>query len=498
MSIYSSRYLGQSNAGFELDDPPYTAPEDDPFHITPLLSQPRRRRSSMLNKWIQDQQTAPTDAVDVNEQPSIPASRSHPYLAYPELATVHLDASSSSASLNSYDLLEDDDIPQQVDVPLTPTIKKNSSRPGSKMFQTPPSFRALLPKGPFRSASNPATPLGTTSSGNPTPGSTQMSFFPRTSRSSSGSTAAQHKKSSSLSTLSAFLASNDTEPIVTPSKSRWRPSVLGHFGISTSQPSIHTTETQSTHAPRPSISSNTTYTTTTQTDSDYPATPPLSAAGSSRDRHRSYGSLMQLADNNPSSSFSVWSGPSYLDELNEFSSRAGRGPNSTISCDGYIGMPQPRTSLSVRAFSAMSRDGFVDGIPPPRVPLAPKPNPNKNVDLRSIKQENRPEIAYSPGSSKSRTLPRVSFAALGPRKKKKTLVISGISAVDTRKFEAAKRWCESFGELLQIVRMPNGDLHVHFRNAEVADTVCRVRAKVYIRGVGSVQLSWCTGVENIR
>jgi hypothetical protein len=45
----------------------------------------------------------------------------------------------------------------------------------------------------------------------------------------------------------------------------------------------------------------------------------------------------------------------------------------------------------------------------------------------------------------------------------------------------------------QIVRMPNGDLHIHFRLAEVADTVCRVKAKVNISGVGSVQLSWYTG-----
>lgn len=30
---------------------------------------------------------------------------------------------------------------------------------------------------------------------------------------------------------------------------------------------------------------------------------------------------------------------------------------------------------------------------------------------------------------------------------------------------------QSFGEVSQITRMPNGDLHVHFRSADVADTV---------------------------
>ena len=32
-------------------------------------------------------------------------------------------------------------------------------------------------------------------------------------------------------------------------------------------------------------------------------------------------------------------------------------------------------------------------------------------------------------------------------------------------------FAQSFGEVTQIMRMPNGDLHVHFRKAEVAETV---------------------------
>ena len=38
--------------------------------------------------------------------------------------------------------------------------------------------------------------------------------------------------------------------------------------------------------------------------------------------------------------------------------------------------------------------------------------------------------------------------------------------------------------------MPNGDLWVNFREEEVADTVCRVQATVFIREVGRVYLSW--------
>jgi hypothetical protein len=78
-------------------------------------------------------------------------------------------------------------------------------------------------------------------------------------------------------------------------------------------------------------------------------------------------------------------------------------------------------------------------------------------------------------------------------KRKKKLIVSGIAKGDQLRLEAVRRWCESFGEVNQITRMPNGDLHIDFRKAEVADTVCRVNARVHINGVGSVSLSWYSG-----
>ncbi|KAI0756859.1 hypothetical protein C8Q80DRAFT_1264869 [Daedaleopsis nitida] len=78
-------------------------------------------------------------------------------------------------------------------------------------------------------------------------------------------------------------------------------------------------------------------------------------------------------------------------------------------------------------------------------------------------------------------------------RKKRKLIISGIPPDDERRFEAVRKWCESFGELSSINRAPNGDLHIDFRKVEVADTVCRLNARVYISGVGSVCLSWFTG-----
>ncbi|TFK94411.1 hypothetical protein K466DRAFT_476581 [Polyporus arcularius HHB13444] len=78
-------------------------------------------------------------------------------------------------------------------------------------------------------------------------------------------------------------------------------------------------------------------------------------------------------------------------------------------------------------------------------------------------------------------------------RKKRKLIISGIPPDDERRFDGVKKWCESFGELNCITRVPNGDLHIDFRRVEVADTVCRLNARVHIAGVGSVCLSWFTG-----
>jgi len=105
-----------------------------------------------------------------------------------------------------------------------------------------------------------------------------------------------------------------------------------------------------------------------------------------------------------------------------------------------------------------------------------------------------PFVAYASDGSQdvSRILLNTLSNSIRQRKKKK-LVIRGVRSNERRKLEAARRWCERFGEVNQIVRMPNEDLHVDFKSAEVAETVCRLRAKVFISGVGSVYLSWYVG-----
>ncbi|KAJ8597589.1 hypothetical protein M405DRAFT_723971 [Rhizopogon salebrosus TDB-379] len=130
-----------------------------------------------------------------------------------------------------------------------------------------------------------------------------------------------------------------------------------------------------------------------------------------------------------------------------------------------------------------------------RLRFSPKAKapPNSVLPYILVEEQDtmRPRVVYS---GKGHT-PRVSLSSIGSqsRSTKKKLVISGIPRNDTRRLEAVQKWCQSFGEVDQITRMPNGDLQINFHKAEVADTVCRVRAKVYIVGVGSVYLSWYSG-----
>ena len=52
---------------------------------------------------------------------------------------------------------------------------------------------------------------------------------------------------------------------------------------------------------------------------------------------------------------------------------------------------------------------------------------------------------------------------------------------------------QSFGEVRSMLRKENGEIHVDWRKSSIAETVCRIRAGVFINGAGSVNLSWYTG-----
>jgi hypothetical protein len=72
----------------------------------------------MLNKWIKDQQQVPTQPIlDVaDDEGPLPRSgtRSNPYLAYPELGSPAFHE--SAVTVNSYDMVDDDDLPLEDEV----------------------------------------------------------------------------------------------------------------------------------------------------------------------------------------------------------------------------------------------------------------------------------------------------------------------------------------------------------------------------------------------
>ncbi|KAF8221674.1 hypothetical protein L208DRAFT_1426555 [Tricholoma matsutake] len=445
-----------------MNDVPYTTPEEDPFNVQPLLLQPRRRRSSMLNKWIQEQQTQP-HTIETPTDGHLP-------LQPPNASCVDTTSDCNlvlddALTLNSYDLVEDDDIPlnttHESEVPSTPMLARSPRT--SKILRTPSPFRAFNLS--FCSTSPALSQSSESSCSRP-----RISFFPRTPQHGAGagsarSTAQQHNKSSSLSAVNLTGKSPFRRDLFdTGISHKWRPSVLGHFhGSSTPQTSVVPSDMVYTPS-RPSVSSGDS--TTITTDCDLPLTP---------SRVRFMDSIRSL-NRSSGKGFSIGSGIA--------------SSSSILSEDRSVDSDQ----LSRRARSL-----------PVRLPLSPKQKSclaSSNYDEKedadchdippnSIRQPNstRARVVYS----SSGTLPRVNFAPLSSRqKKKRKLVVSGVGHKDFRKFEGVKRWCESFGEVSQIIRMPNGDLHVHFRLAEVADTVCRLRARVYIAGVGSVQLSWST------
>ncbi|KAF8167684.1 hypothetical protein B0H34DRAFT_792379 [Crassisporium funariophilum] len=483
-----------------MEDQPYTTADEDPFNVRPVVQQVKtikHRRSSMLDKWILEQQSQSTESPDALQLPKpylagtdTLASSSNPYLAYPDLPRVTREQTrirEEVESINSYDLVEDDDIPPITfpadlipEAPLTPVPQRTKDK--HSRHSLTPSFRNL--NLAFR-PNSPLIPPTRNAEASSSRRLSRLSFFPRTphstARTSSETTTPQnHNRSSSLSTLNLSTSVQSTKAASSSVSSRWRPSVLGHFQQqSSSQSSILVSETQYTPS-RPSISSNDTYNTsttsrtTTTLDSNIPTTPSkISLFDSIRLRTlKSSGHLSAI----PIASASLTSI---------------RLP--TPSFDGNLQEPsRPRNSCQSDTL-------------PRRTPFAPKPgsmldNVEDDEDdldppatFRPRPGSTRPSIPYPSGG----TLPRVKFSSLNGRsqRKKKRLVISGVGVGEVRKFEGVKRWCESFGDVRQITRTPNGDLHVDFRDPEVADTVCRVRAKVYIAGVGSVQLSWFAGTK---
>ncbi|PPQ67127.1 hypothetical protein CVT25_005728 [Psilocybe cyanescens] len=492
-----------------IDDEPYTTADEDPFSVQPYIppnNTIKHRRSSMLDKWIMEQQIQTTEeSSDCPHSELLPApvmcstslgsyasSSSSPYLAYPDLPRFSFEhaktkeAEDDIASIISYDLVDDDDIPQEPtnqeplqQAPATP-IPQGAHK--SSRHSITPSFKGI-------NISFSRSAKSTTVSSSPSMENAasrafpRLSFFPRTPRSSTGPSSLadatisqQHTRSSSLGTLATSVSHQPTINGCSSTSAKWRPSVLGHFPQSSiSQLSIGGSDIQYTPS-RPSISSGDTYTTWNTS--------------------RTTTTLDSIAPTSPSKT-------SVLESLRIRKRKSSKAlSNMFAASNSSVQLPTAQTGGTIRAENNGAIHG--KGKSSQRVPLAPKQvdssldNHDNEDDLdpppvyRFNKHEpNRTGLPYSSSGS----LPRVKFSSLNSRtqRKKKRLIISGVGVAETRKLEGIKRWCESFGDVRNISRIPNGDLQIDFRDPEVADTVCRIRAKVFIVGVGSVQVSWVSG-----
>ena len=243
----------------------------------------------------------------------------------------------------------------------------------------------------------------------------RLSIFQRTPRSSTGISSDNsntHSRTSSIlnhdRSISQHSANSNFNLHSPRTNSKWRPSVLGHFyQPSVSQSSVVISETLSTPS-RPSISSDTYSTSRTATtiESNVLSTPPKILA---------------------------------QDPL-------GHAPPTAASS-----LPTASRSsiwLPGHGLDSYSRGAHYQTLSQHRTTFTPKLNENEDDPL-SFRARHHDTIRASIPYSSTGSLPRVKFSSLNTRshRKKKKLVISGVGAGDTRKFEGIKRWCEVYLQL---------------------------------------------------
>lgn len=459
---------------------------DDDIFTTQHHTRTLRRRSSRLSKWLEELRVdSPTiqrpGSLNISPDAETIGTECNPYLAYPHLSLATVRKSMDDAtSMHDYVVVDDGDVQEYIPPEEPVDIKGSHGQSAladtagtcyqsSIWLNTPPSRRQ------FRLSVRSPSPAASSASPSPS----RLSMFQRSSRATSNSEASNpynHSRSSSLHTshLVAEARSEERCTHSSPSSWRWRPSVLGHF-VSISDGDTHSSTRDSPgSSSRPSMSS-----TTTSSSYATPSTNVIYGDGASLvppsapQKSHFFGSLRSRSQKAVTSSLSLFTTETSSSFPTSFSLPASEPQ-----------LPQPSGFPSSLARKSSTI----------RLPFSPKSRaldsalPNIFVE---VPDATRPRIVYT-GKSHA---PRVSLSSIASqsRSAKKKLVIGGIAPNDVKRLEAVQKWCQSFGEVDQITRMPNGDLHVNFHKAEVADTVCRVRAKVYIAGVGSVHLSWYSG-----
>lgn len=448
--------------------------DEDPFSSLHLPNSSLRRRSSRLSRWLaelpnQSGLSTPSDIDDLSHVDPV-GTRCNPYLAYPNLGTTtHARTCEDGASTHDYILVDSVEAPT---CPADQPVQVKASHEQALSDATIRHSNAAPSSRNFHFSIRPASPsMSTTTSRNPS----KLSMFHKSSRagsSSKASLAGQHARSSSSQ------SSPPHAGLQVPENSawRWRPSVLGHFqSASVPDNRLLSPADVTLDRSRPSMSSSTntfssTPTATTKIDADGDSPIPSSTPSKASSI---FGSIRSRADRSRTS----FQQPSKPDVRTSSSPSAWSQPRSSLNLPGPPGL-----SRTIARKASVLRLPFTN---------KPKSSPHNAANQAVVEEQgsSQPHVLYTSRNNG----PRVSLSSISSQSRRKKLVISGIALNDNARLEAVQRWCESFGEIDQITRMPNGDLHVNFRKAEVADMVCRVRARVQIAGVGSVHLSWTYG-----
>ncbi|TFK56699.1 hypothetical protein OE88DRAFT_1640577 [Heliocybe sulcata] len=443
--------------------PPPDEEDEDETVKMPARRQIVRRRSSHLERWIEDQHRLSTTSeeaepyVSLDEDAPGVGTPCHPYLAYPNLTTRYCNEDSYKQTLESFVVVTDEDI-KHADAALESEHEaqeeEEQSRAGTP-FHPPPIDISTAPKSRKYSgllhAPSHLRNLNLSLHSRRLSSSTAISSISGSPPSSSGPSQCQSQPGRPST------SSNDFTPAHKRGHS-WGSILLpgGRSSLdlarrswklrSATSLSVHPIDEDDIAPPRPSFSSADSCTRSNNTwSTDAPVTP-QDFSGASIRTVPTY--------------FSRYSSP----PVSEFS-----GPTSSVGQYGRSHAEKSRR-LSHKASTI-------------RVPFASKPSPVDDATLMA-----------------PTTLPRtMRFGSNVPdliatrKSRRKKLCITGLQPGEVQRFEAVKKWCQSFGELSAITRMPNGDIYVHFRRADVADTVCRLNAGVRIEGAGSVSLSWFTG-----
>ncbi|RPD82419.1 hypothetical protein L226DRAFT_25455 [Lentinus tigrinus ALCF2SS1-7] len=424
------------------------SPNTNDDALPPMMSRNARTRSSSRTyKWIEEQQQHLATAVEdihLDDTP-VAAPANLPYLAYPQTSAASLvkPKREGIARVDSYVFVDCDvsqpqpteRVPKGRDAHVTQSTAR-SETPTSTPRKSRNSQRIFHAPSPLRSlhltfsSRRPSAPVSTARAHSPA-SSNSTSTFRR-----DPEHVAAHSRGSSLSTVSA-IRRNSRPPVLpeltaTPTKTNtaWKFKRPAVVGHFSPSPPDDDSE-GSSPPPRPSTSSSVTHSGSSTT---------YTRTSSDAPRKMYFGSIRSHSSTTIfSSSPSLWSLPTDASHMYD-------PPEST---------------------KILARDRVMSSSED--TPMTWKPSPPAN--LGSVTN-----LLTSPKA-----------------RKKRKLIISGIPPDDERRFDGVRKWCESFGELNSITRVPNGDLHVDFRKVEVADTVCRLNARVYIAGVGSVCLSWFTG-----